>query len=80
MNTKDFLRLGVPLGAATRRATDFVAKYVLRGGDAAMLEDELKGIVANPTPFSRTPSARTSPGPSLVRRTPLVRFNYRAAA
>lgn len=51
MNTKDFLRLGVPLGEATRRATDFVAKYVLRGGDTAMLEDELKGIVANPNAF-----------------------------
>jgi hypothetical protein len=28
MNTKDFLRLGVPLGEATRRATDFVAKFI----------------------------------------------------
>jgi len=25
MNTKDFLRLGVPLGQATRRATDFTS-------------------------------------------------------
>jgi hypothetical protein len=33
MNTKYSLRLGVPLGEATRRATDFVAQYVLRGGD-----------------------------------------------
>ena len=32
MNTKDFLRLGVPLGEATRRATDFVAKFILGGG------------------------------------------------
>ena len=40
MNAKDFLRLGVPLGEATRRATDFVARYVLRGGDTAKLEDE----------------------------------------
>ena len=31
MNSKDFLRLGVPLGEATRRATDFVAQYVLQG-------------------------------------------------
>ncbi|MGA2853284.1 MAG: hypothetical protein ABSE90_04015 [Verrucomicrobiota bacterium] len=29
MNTEDFLRLGVPLGEATRRATDFVAKFIL---------------------------------------------------
>ena len=32
MNTKDFLRLGVPLGEATRRATDFVARFILDGG------------------------------------------------
>lgn len=32
MNTKDFLRLGVPLGEATRRATDFVARFILGGG------------------------------------------------
>jgi len=36
MNTKDFLRLGVPLGEATRRATDFVAKFILGGGDKAL--------------------------------------------
>jgi hypothetical protein len=52
MNTKDFLRLGVPLGEATRRATDFVAQYVLRGGDTAKLEDEIKSIVANPALFA----------------------------
>jgi hypothetical protein len=33
MNTKDFLRLGVPLGQATRRATDFISKFILGGGD-----------------------------------------------
>ncbi len=31
MNTKDFLRLGVSPGEATRRATDFVAKFILGG-------------------------------------------------
>jgi len=31
VNTKDFLHLGVPLGESTRRATDFVAKYILGG-------------------------------------------------
>lgn len=29
MNTKDFLRLGVPLGEATLRAADFVANFML---------------------------------------------------
>ena len=55
MNTKDFLRFGVPLGEATRRATDFVAQYVLRGGDTAKLEDEIKAIVASPALFAEDP-------------------------
>jgi hypothetical protein len=28
MNTKDFLRLGVPLRQATRLPTDFVSKFI----------------------------------------------------
>ena len=35
INTKDFLRLGVPLGQATRRATDFISKFMLGGGGAS---------------------------------------------
>src|SRR5579884_2233147 len=55
MNAKDFIRLGVPLGEATRRATDFVAQYVLRGGDTSRLEEEIKAIVANPALFAEDP-------------------------
>src|SRR5437660_10300656 len=51
MNTKDFLRLGVPLGEATRRATDFVAKFILGGGDNSRLREEVMAIVANPAAF-----------------------------
>lgn len=51
MNTKDFLRLGVPLGEATRRATDFVAKFVLSGGDKSRLHEEVAAIIANPAAF-----------------------------
>src|SRR6266496_695761 len=51
MNTKDFLRLGVPLGQATRLATDFVAKFILSGGDKSRLHEEVAAIVANPSPF-----------------------------
>ena len=51
MNTKDFLRLGVPLGEATRRATDFVAKFILGGGDKSRLREEVAAIVANPSAF-----------------------------
>jgi hypothetical protein len=31
MNTKDFLRLGVPLGKTTRRTADFVTRFILGG-------------------------------------------------
>jgi tRNA-splicing ligase RtcB len=51
MNTKDFLRLGVPLGEATRRATDFVAKFILGGGDRSRLHEEVTAIVVNPSAF-----------------------------
>src|SRR5437660_32036 len=51
MNTKDFLRLGVPLGEATRRATDFVSKFILGGGDKSRLREEVMAIVANPAAF-----------------------------
>jgi tRNA-splicing ligase RtcB len=52
MNTKDFIRLGIPLGEATRRATDFVSRFVLRGGDRTKLAEEVKAIVANPSAFA----------------------------
>src|SRR5436853_3300328 len=55
MNTKDFLRLGVPLGEATRRGTDFVSKFILGGGDKSRLHEEVKAIVANPSAFVDDP-------------------------
>ena len=51
MNTKDFICLGVPLGEATRRATDFVAKFILGGGDKTRLQEEVAAIVAKPAAF-----------------------------
>src|SRR5437667_7062272 len=53
MNTKDFIRLGVPLGEATRRATGFVTSFILAGGDNTRLEEEVKAIIANPSAFAR---------------------------
>jgi hypothetical protein len=55
MNAKDFLRLGVPLGEATRRATDFVAKFVLEGGEKSRLREGVASIVANPAAFADHP-------------------------
>src|SRR5215831_13192396 len=52
MNARDLIRLGVPLGEATRRATDFISKFILAGGDKTRLEEEVKAIVANPRNFT----------------------------
>src|SRR5262245_60945945 len=51
MNAKQLLRLGVPLGEATRRATDFITRFILAGGDKTRLEDEVKAVIANPSGF-----------------------------
>ncbi len=55
MNTKDLLRLGVPLGEATRRATDFISKFCLSGGDRTRLHEEVEAIVRNPATFADDP-------------------------
>lgn len=52
MNTKDFIRLFVPLGEATRRATGFVASFVLAGGDKTRLEEQVRAIIAHPSAFT----------------------------
>ncbi len=52
MNTRDFIRLGVPLGEATRRAADFISKFILAGGDKTRLEEEVKAVIANPSAFA----------------------------
>ena len=55
MNSQHLLRLGVPLGEATRRAIDFISKFILGGGDKTRLEAEVKAIVANPAAFVTDP-------------------------
>jgi hypothetical protein len=55
MNTKDFIRLGIPLGEATRRATDFVSQFIHSGGDKTRLGEELKAIVASPALLAEDP-------------------------
>ncbi len=55
MNTKDLLRLGVPLGEATRRATDFISKFCLSGGDRTRLHEEVEAIVRNSAAFADDP-------------------------
>ncbi len=51
MSGTDLIRLGVPLGESQRRAVDFISRFILKGGDKARLEDEVKAVVANPGAF-----------------------------
>jgi tRNA-splicing ligase RtcB len=55
MNTKDLLRLGVPLGEPLRRATDFISAYCLRGGDKSRLTQEIEAVVRDPAAFTDDP-------------------------
>jgi len=47
--------MGIPLGEATRRATDFVSRFILGGGDKSRLHAEVAAIVANPAAFVDDP-------------------------
>ncbi len=55
MNTKDLASPGAPLGAAQRRATDFISKFILGGGDKTRLREEVAAIVRNPAAFTDDP-------------------------
>ena len=77
MNTRDLLRLGVPLGEAQRRAIDFISQFILSGGDKSRLEDEVKAIVANPALFAEDPMRKefakaivNAPAPSRTEPAP----------
>jgi tRNA-splicing ligase RtcB len=72
MNAKDFIRLGVPLGEATRRATDFISKFILSGGDKTRLEEEVKAVIANPSGFTED-SLRSEFAKALLKAPPAPR-------
>jgi tRNA-splicing ligase RtcB len=55
MNTKEMIRLGVPPGEATRRGTDFITRYVLKGLDRSRLTAEIEAIVQDPPAFVSDP-------------------------
>jgi tRNA-splicing ligase RtcB (3'-phosphate/5'-hydroxy nucleic acid ligase) len=50
MNSKELVRMGVPLGEPMRHAVTFISKLVL-GGKKDRLEQELKAVLANPSAF-----------------------------
>ena len=51
MNTKDLIRLGVPVGEPIALAHEFIQNFIAQGKDGALLEAEIFNIVANPPAF-----------------------------
>ncbi|MEN9574684.1 MAG: hypothetical protein RL514_2539 [Verrucomicrobiota bacterium] len=52
MNIKDLIALGVPPGEATRRGIEFIARFVLKGGDKTRLPAEVEAVVRTPADFT----------------------------
>ncbi len=75
MNTKDFIRLGVPVGEPIKLAHEFIQSFIAQGGDGALLEAEIFNIVANPPAFFgdelRAPLARAIYRPAFTPRAEL---------
>ncbi len=55
MNTKDLIALGVPPGETTRRGMEFIASFVLRGGDKTLLPKQVEAVVRAPADFTTDP-------------------------
>ena len=72
MNTKDLIRLGVPVGEPIKLAHEFIQNFIARGHDGAQIEMEIFNIVANPPAFFadelRAPLARAIYRPAFTPR------------
>ncbi|HEV8582740.1 MAG TPA: RtcB family protein [Thermoanaerobaculia bacterium] len=55
MNAHDMARLGVPPGEATRRGVDFIARFVLAGGDRTRLDEEVEAVMRDPSAYIKDP-------------------------
>jgi hypothetical protein len=76
MNTKDLIRLGVPVGEPIALAHEFIQNFIAQGKDGALLEAEIFNIVANPPAFFadelRAPLARAIYRPAFTPRAELA--------
>ena len=76
MNTKDLIRLGVPVGEPILLAHEFIRNFIAHGNEAVQLEAEILDIVANPPAFLtdelRAPLARAIYRPAFTRRAELA--------
>ena len=76
MNTKELIRLGVPVGEPIQRAHDFIREYIAQGHDGAQLDTEIFNLVANPAAYFaddlRAPLARALYRPAFTPRAELA--------
>ena len=76
MNTKDLIRLGVPVGEPIKLAHEFIQSFIAQGDNGAQLEAEIFNIVANPPAFFadelRAPLARAIYRPAFTPRAELA--------
>jgi len=76
MNTKDLIRLGVPVGEPIQLAHEFIRNFIAQGYDGAQLEAEIFNIVADPPTFFadelRAPLARAIYRPIFTPRAELA--------
>jgi len=76
MNTKDLIRLGVPIGEPIHLAHEFIQNFIAQGNDGTQLEVEIFNIVANPPSFFadelRAPLARAIYRPAFTPRAELA--------
>ena len=55
MKTNDLVMLGIPRGGAARAAHDFIANFVLKGGDSTRIKAELQAIADHPEDYLQDP-------------------------
>jgi tRNA-splicing ligase RtcB (3'-phosphate/5'-hydroxy nucleic acid ligase) len=76
MNTKDLIRLGVPVGEPIQLAHRFINEFIAQGGEGAQLEAEICKIIADPPAFFadelRAPLARAIYRPAFMPRAELA--------
>ena len=76
MNTKELIRLGVPVGEPIQRAHDFIREYIAQGHDGTQLDTEIFNLVANPAAYFaddlRAPLARALYRPAFTPRAELA--------
>jgi tRNA-splicing ligase RtcB (3'-phosphate/5'-hydroxy nucleic acid ligase) len=72
MNAKELMKLGVPMGEPVKQAINFVAAYVLGGGDKERIREEVNAVLENPENF-KADELRGSFAKSLIVNPTVVR-------